>query len=151
MNDLVHIEAEVRNLGLRYKVMAGMALWVKIVQFGVKWHIMVQYIFHWRDVRNSGHISACITILDQFRRFRAGLITLRSICQVCVNCPEMVHNDTICPVAARYVHLWPHLTQRSSFWSILRNWVLIGYVCLMTPDSCRCCMIWHLMVPYDLL
>jgi len=32
MYDFVHIEAEVRNLGLRYQVMAGMALWGKIEQ-----------------------------------------------------------------------------------------------------------------------
>jgi len=30
MNDLIHIEAEVRNFGLRYQVMAGMTLLGKI-------------------------------------------------------------------------------------------------------------------------
>jgi len=30
MNDLVHIETEVRNLGLKYQNMAGMAFWGKI-------------------------------------------------------------------------------------------------------------------------
>jgi len=32
INDFVHIEAEVRNRGLRYQVMAGIALWGKIEQ-----------------------------------------------------------------------------------------------------------------------
>jgi len=36
MNDLVHIEAEVRYLGLRYQVIADMALWGKIEQIWPK-------------------------------------------------------------------------------------------------------------------
>jgi len=36
MNDLVHIEAEVRNLDLRYQVIAGMARWGRIKQISPK-------------------------------------------------------------------------------------------------------------------
>jgi len=36
MNDLVHIEAEVKNLGLRYQVMAAMAFSGKIEQIWPK-------------------------------------------------------------------------------------------------------------------
>jgi len=72
---------------------------------------------------NSGHTRACITSFGQFQRFRAGWITLRSRLQVSVSWPEKVRNDTICPFVARCVHLWPHLTQRSSFCSVLMNCV----------------------------
>jgi len=86
---------------------------------------------------NSGHIYACITSFDLFRRPLAGLITLRSRCQISVNWTEMFHNDTISPVIARYVPLWLHLKQRSSFCLILKNWLWIGYVRLWTPKSGR--------------
>jgi len=76
----------------------------------------------------SGHISACVNSFDQFRRFWAGLTTLLSRCQERVSWPEMVHNDTIWAAIARYLHLSPHLTQRNSFCSILKNWVWIGYL-----------------------
>jgi len=70
-----------------------------------------------------GHISAGSTSFVQFRALRASVITLLSRCQVSVNWPGMVHNDTICRVIARCVPLWPHLTQRSLFCSILKNLV----------------------------
>jgi len=148
MNDLDHIEAEVRNLGLTYQIMACMALWGEIEKFVLKLNIMVQYMFWWRDMLNSGHINVSITSFDEFRRFRSGLNTLRSRCQLSVNLSEMFHNDTIYPAVAKYVHLWPHLTQRSPLWSILKNWFWIGYVCLATSKSERHCIIWHLMVQY---
>jgi len=85
-------------------------------------------MFYWQDMIISGDISACITSFDLFQRLRAGLITLRSRCKVSVSWPEMVHNDTTCPAIARYVHLWPRLTMSNSFWSILKNFVLIGNV-----------------------
>jgi len=65
--------------------------------------------------------------------------------------PEMVYNDTICPVIARYVQLWPYLSPHSQFWSIFYKCAWNGYVCLMMSASGRYCIIWHLMVPYDLL
>jgi len=36
MNEIVHIETELRNLGLTYQVMADMALWDKIEQIWLK-------------------------------------------------------------------------------------------------------------------
>jgi len=76
---------------------------------------MVQHMSYCRDIIKSDHICACISSFDQFRRFRAGFITLRTKRQVSTKWPEMVHNDTIYPVVARYVHLWTPLTQRSSY------------------------------------
>jgi len=137
MKYLVHIEAEVRNLSLRYQVMAGMALWGKVEQ-------------NWPKVAYNGPIyvlvagydkfwpySACITSFDQFRCLPSGLITLRSRCQVSVYWPEMFNNEKICPVVARYVHLWPYLIQRSSFWSILKNWVLIWLHMSFAAKECQ--------------
>jgi len=83
----------------------------------------------------SGHISACITSFDHYRIFRAGMTTLRSRCQVSVNCTEMVHNVTICPTIAWYVHLC--LNQRSSFCTLLKSEDWIGYVRLSTTKICR--------------
>jgi len=44
MNEIVHIETELRNLGLTYQVMAGMAE-TRLNKFGLKWLIIVQYMF----------------------------------------------------------------------------------------------------------
>jgi len=120
----------------------------RLIKFGVKWHIMVQYTFQWRVMTISGNISSCITNFVQFRRFLAGLTTLRSRCQVSVSWPDIVHNDTICPVITRYVHLLPHLMQRSSLWTILKNWFWIVYVRLSTTKRGRHCIIRPLMVQY---
>jgi len=107
---------------------------------------MIYHIFQWPDMINSGHISTYITSFDQFRRFRDGSITLRArseaSCQV--NCPEMIHNDTVCLVVARYVHLWLHLTRLQWAQVILfklEELILICYVCLSTPKWGRHCII----------
>jgi len=73
--------------------------------FGLKWHIMVQRMFYWRDMINSGYICISIACFEQFQSFRASLITLLSRCRVSLNWPEMVRNNTTCLVVARYVHL----------------------------------------------
>jgi len=89
---------------------------------------------------NSGHISACITNVDQFRRFRAGLITLRSYGEVrMVMWQEMVLDDntslTIHPAIARYDQLWPDLTQHIQFWFILGMSAWNSYVCLISTAA----------------
>jgi len=53
MNDLVHIKAEVGDLGLRYQVMAGMALWGKIEQI-------------WPKVAHIGSIYVLVARYDQY-------------------------------------------------------------------------------------
>jgi len=53
MNYLLHIEAEVRNLGLRHQVMAGMALWGKIEQI-------------WLTVAHNGPIYVLVARSDKF-------------------------------------------------------------------------------------
>jgi len=97
---------------------------------------------------NSGHISVSITSFDEFRRFRAGLKTLRSRYQVSVCCPVMGKSDTICPSVSRYVHLCPHMKLRSSLWSILKNWVRIDYESLSTTKSGIHCIIWPPISPH---
>jgi len=54
MNDLAHIEAKVRNFGLRYHVMAGNALlgrieqiWPKVAHNGPVYVLMVRYDIFW--------------------------------------------------------------------------------------------------------
>jgi len=51
MKDLVHIEAELRHLGLRYQVMAGISLWGKIAQLlpKVAYNSPVYVLVSWYD------------------------------------------------------------------------------------------------------
>jgi len=53
MNDLVRIEAEVRNLALRYQIMAGMALSGKVEQI-------------WPRVAYNGPIHILVARYDNF-------------------------------------------------------------------------------------
>jgi len=53
MNYLVHIEAEVRNLGIRHQIMAGMALWGKFQQI-------------WPKVAYNGPIYVLVAGFDKF-------------------------------------------------------------------------------------
>jgi len=65
--------------------------------------------------------------------------------------PDMVHNDTICAVIARYDLLMPHLKQHSQFWSLFEKCAWNVCVCLLIPASGWYRAVWHLMVHYDLL
>jgi len=73
----------VRNLGLRYQVMACYAE-ARLEKFDLKWDIMVQYMFEYRDMINYGLICSCSTICDQYCQILSGLIILMSLCQVSV-------------------------------------------------------------------
>jgi len=45
MNYLVSIEADVRNVGFRYQVIQVLHSDARLNKYGLKWHIMVQYMF----------------------------------------------------------------------------------------------------------
>jgi len=53
MNDLVHIEADVRILGLRYQVMAGKAIWGKTARI-------------WPKVSSNGPMYVLVARYDKF-------------------------------------------------------------------------------------
>jgi len=98
MNDLVYMETEVRNLGLRYQIMASIALWSKIEQIlskvaynGLIYVLVMRYDKFWPYLCLHYHFRLISTLW-------AGLTILLSRCQVSLNWREMVHNDTICPV-----------------------------------------------------
>jgi len=127
MNDLIHIEAEVRNLGLRYQVPAGMALWGKIEQIWSKvayndplYVLVVRYI-------NSSHMDRfdhiALKMPSKFKLARNGPkgYNLTSCSEVC---PFMATFDAAQLVLANFEELslnWLRLSFDTKEWQTLHK------------------------------
>jgi len=152
LNELDHFKAQLSDLGLVYKITACTTLWDKIGQISSK----VAYndpVFV--TMPRYNRLGPCLPL---YYHFWAIFATLGQVwpyyyqgARYSRKWPSMVHNHTKCPLIARCDQRWPHLAQYSQFWSICDKCEWKGYVWLMTPASGINCIIWHLLVPYDLL
>jgi len=75
MNEIVHLKAELRNLGLTYQIMVDMALWYKIEQIWLKVaYKSPVYALVSRYVKLWPYLSLYYQSFDQFWQILSGLM-----------------------------------------------------------------------------